>query len=388
MFHEFSPRQTARAPRLARRSATAAAACILALTLSGCARGGANAPASTGEINSESGSASGHCASLNELSQLQADRAPSGPATACLADSGIVPVSSSQTPQLPVTVTDQSGSRVTVTSIDRVLALDISGTLASTVVALGLGSQLVGRDTATTISELASLPNVTQSGHTIAAEPILTLRPSLLITDGSLGPNSVLEQLRASGVSVVLVDSKRSLDTVEAITQQVAAALGVPERGAELSARLGHEIAQVRVQIGRLAGSTHPRVAFLYLRGSASIYYLFGSGSGADTLIDALDAEDVATEAGWSGMKPLNAEALIATAPDVLLVMTKGLESIGGIDGLLRTIPAVAQTPAGKERRVIDMDDSEILGFGPRTAEVLGALAQALYAPSTLDARG
>ena len=34
-----------------------------------------------------------------------------------------------------------------------------------------------------------------------------------------------------------------------------------------------------------------------------------------------------------------------------------------------------------QHRRIVDMADGEILSFGPRSAEVLDALARAIYAP-------
>ncbi len=77
----------------------------------------------------------------------------------------------------------------------------------------------------------------------------------------------------------------------------------------------------------------------------------------------------------------MTAEALVAAQPDVLVMMTDGLESVGGVDGLIERIPAIAETSAGAHRRVIDMADAEILSFGPRSADVISALARALYAP-------
>ena len=74
-------------------------------------------------------------------------------------------------------------------------------------------------------------------------------------------------------------------------------------------------------------------------------------------------------------------EALIQANPDLILVMTDGIKSAGGVDGLLETKPAIALTAAGQHRRFVDMADGEILSFGPRTAGVLDALARAIYAP-------
>jgi len=75
-------------------------------------------------------------------------------------------------------------------------------------------------------------------------------------------------------------------------------------------------------------------------------------------------------------------EGMVKAAPDVVLVMSNGLESVGGVDGLLERLPAVANTPAGEHRRIVDMDDTQVLSFGPSTADVLDALAVALYAPA------
>jgi iron complex transport system substrate-binding protein len=75
----------------------------------------------------------------------------------------------------------------------------------------------------------------------------------------------------------------------------------------------------------------------------------------------------------YAGYKPLTAEAVVAAAPDVILMPARGLESIGGIDGLL-TIPGIALTPAGSMRRVIAMDDLYLLGFGPRLGQAVREL--------------
>ncbi len=120
---------------------------------------------------------------------------------------------------------------------------------------------------------------------------------------------------------------------------------------------------------------------FLYIRGSSGVYYLFGEESGADDLIEGLGGVDVASEQGWTGERPMTDEAITSANPDLVLVMTGGLESAGGIDALLEDKPALALTSAGKHRRFVDMADGDVLSFGPRSADVLEALARAVYAP-------
>jgi iron complex transport system substrate-binding protein len=82
-------------------------------------------------------------------------------------------------------------------------------------------------------------------------------------------------------------------------------------------------------------------------------------------------------------MKPMTDEAMVAADPDLVLVMSHGIESVGGVDGLLADKPAIALTRAGEHRRFVDMEDGQILSFGPRSALVLDALARAIYAPAS-----
>ncbi|KQW08332.1 hemin receptor [Leifsonia sp. Root4] len=321
---------------------------------------------------------------LAELTVLDAPRDWVGPSTACLADAGITAVDSASEPQLPVTVIDDKGTEVTVTDASRILALDVSGSLAATVFGLGLGEQVVGRDSSTGFAEAAELPVVTMGGHQLSAEPILELAPTVILTDTTLGPPAVLAQLRDAGIPVVITTSERSIDTIGTVIEQVAAALGVPDAGTELTERVHAELAAVTAEIEGIApadAADRPRMLFLYVRGSAGVYYLFGEESGADALITSIGGVDVAGEIGWQGMRPVTAEALVEAAPDLVLVMTKGLESVDGVEGLLESIPALASTPAGVNRRIVDMSDTEILSFGPRTPQVLEALARAVYAP-------
>jgi len=299
----------------------------------------------------------------------------------------IDPVADDPRPRLPATVTDAQGDRVTVTDVSRILALDIYGTLAQTVFELGLGDRVVGRDVSSSFPQIEDRPLVTQNGHELNAEAILALDPTVVLTDTSLGPFNVVLQLEDAGVPVVVVDSHRGLDNLASLTQEVADALGVPEQGRELGRRIEQRAQAAQQAIAEVAPADltgRLRTVFLYVRGQAGVYYMFGEGSGADSLIEAVGAYDVAEEIGWKGMKPVNDAGLVNAAPDVVLMMSKGLESVGGVDGLLDRFPALATTPAGQNRRIVAMDDDQVLSFGPRTADVLNALAVALYAPDAL----
>lgn len=300
--------------------------------------------------------------------------AGTGPATATLTDLDPVPLGSVPQPALPVTVRSFDGAEVTVTSADRIIAADRYGTLAQTVYALGLGDRLVGRSIAASFPAVRDVPNVTGGSGTLNVEAILALRPTVFLTDTTSASPAVREQLRAVGITVVYFDPERSMDTVGAQIQAVADALGVPAQGQALAERTRQEIDAVRVP----EQQDPLRIAFLYLRSSA-ITMLAGPGSGADSLITAIGGRDAGTAAGLTEQfTAITSEAMIAAAPEVILVMTDGLDSIGGVDGLLK-VPGIAQTPAGADRRVVDMSDAVLLSFGPNTGRVVRALADAVY---------
>ena len=309
-----------------------------------------------------------------------------GPSTAVLTNAAISAPTEPPTQQLPATITshDLAGDRsVTVDSTERILAMDISGSIAATVFGLGFGSSVVGRDISTTFPGTEDLPIITSSAHTVNSESIIALRPTVLITDGSVGPIDVVLQLRDAGIAVVFVGTDPTIAGVGELAVQVAAALGAPQAGvtlaADLTAAIDAKVAEIAAIVPTSAAPL--RMLFLYLRGTSGIYYLFGEESGADVLIRSLGGVDVAAEIGLTGMRPMTDEAMVAANPDLILVMSDGIASVGGVDALLESKPAIALTNAGQHKRFVDMADGEVLAFGPRTADVLDALARAIYAP-------
>lgn len=360
---------------------TGAAVALAVSLLAGCGASG------SGDKHGSKTEAGPVAPAVSEVEPAADPRAFSGVLSPSVEDEGIDPVEKNPTPQLPATVTDAQDNTVRVTDVSRVLALDLYGTLSRTVFELGLGDKLVGRDRSTTFPEAADLPLVTPKAHDLNAESILALDPTVIISDTTLGPIDVLKQMEDSGIPVVWVDSDRNLGNIGELTRMTAAALGVPSAGEKLAARVASEVADVQAQIEAVAPADENqrlRTIFLYARGNAGVYYMFGKGSAADDLIDAVGAYDVAEEINWTGMKSVTSEGIVAAAPELVVMMSGGLESAGGVDGLLEKWPALANTTAGKNKRIVTIEDSLVLGYGPNTAGVLNALAVAVLAPEAL----
>lgn len=287
----------------------------------------------------------------------------------------IVPLEgTAPTPELPVTVDSSDGRKVTVEDASRILPLN--GGVAEIVFTLGLGDRVVGRDITATFEEAKKLPLVTKA-HDVSAESVLSLEPTVVLADTDTGPDEAIDQIRDAGVPVVVLDPATKLADVATRTTRIAEALGVPAAGEALNERIDGELAAARAGVPE---GSRPKVAFLYLRGSAAVYLIGGEGSGADSLVEAAGAVDAGKESGLDKpFTPITSEALVKAQPDVILMMTKGLESVNGVDGLLE-VPGIAQTPAGLDRRVVDLEDGVLLGYGPRTPLVIDILVDRIHA--------
>lgn len=286
----------------------------------------------------------------------------SGPTTATLPNPDIVPVSTDLRP----------GPRA-----DRIIAVDRNGTLGSIVFALGLGPHAVGRDRSTTFPSAAHLPYVTETGHAINPERVLAQNPSIVLVTEDATPAGAVDQLRAAGIPVEVFTGQRSIEGNAALITAVARALGVPDAGTALAARTRAQVDAARELVPEPSGD--PTIGFLYIRGEHLIL-LAGPRSGADDLITALGGRDAGTTAGLTAaFTQVSAESMIRANPKVLLVMTQGADSVGGLDKVL-ALPAIADTDAGRHGRIVAMDETQILMFGPDTGLVLAALAKAIYA--------
>lgn len=243
--------------------------------------------------------------------------------------------------------------------------VSLNGTVTEIVCALGFEKALVGVDvTSTYPASVKALPKV---GHNrnISAEPVLALKPEIVITTSNYISPTVLEQIRGVGVKTVLLKQDYSLDGTRQLITQIAAALGVPEKGAALVEKLEQEQQSMHIAAGK------KKVLFIYARGAGNMM-VAGEGTPVKEMIQLAGARNAIT--GFSEYKPLNAEALIAANPDVILMFDTGLESMGGVDGLLK-VQGVAQTNAGKNRKVIVMDGQYLTGFGPRVINAVKELA-------------
>lgn len=282
-----------------------------------------------------------------------------------------------QSPTNSQTVITQSDvTSVSVTPVEQltdVRIVALANGAAELIAAMGYLDNLIGRDIASSMSELKDVPIVT-SGHQVIPETIIALQPTLVIVDDATGPSSAIEKLTSAGIRIINISQSWNLVELVLKIEQIGSAIKAPQSAALLRNIIIESIN------GNLVGPSSTgkklKVAFLYLRGTSSIYLVGGQGSGADYLINATGAIDVGAQKLTKPFTPLTAETMALLNPDLILVMIAGLESVGGVSGLVE-LPGIAQTGAGKNRQVVAVDDSLLLSFGPRTPSLINQLALA-----------
>lgn len=239
----------------------------------------------------------------------------------------------------------------------------VGGAVTETIYALGAENQLVGTDTSSVYPEQAA--NLPQVGYQrlLSAEGVLSLKPDLVLTVPEAGPPAVLAQIESAGVKLIKVSGENTIEGAKAKIREISKAVEAEEKGLELIKKIDEDAEKARQCAENL--KTKPRVLFIYSRGSGAPQ-VGGTDNATDEMIELAGGENAVRD--FEGYKPLTPEALVAIQPDVILLPTRGLQSLGGIEAVLK-LPGIIDTPAGKNRRIIDVDDLLLLSFSPRVGE-------------------
>ncbi|MGK5070791.1 heme/hemin ABC transporter substrate-binding protein [Janthinobacterium sp. RT4P48] len=250
--------------------------------------------------------------------------------------------------------------------------VSVGGALTEIVYALDAQAELVGVDTTSLYPATAQqLPQVGYA-RTLSAEGVLSLAPTQLIATEEAGPQTVLRQVRDAGVPVAVLNANNQFEGLLERVKQVGQITGHVEPAARLAQNLRQQWSGALAKVRK---RQHAPVRVLFILAHAPNQVMVGGReTGADAMLAYAGAVNVmGGQGGFAGYKPLTPEAVIAARPDVVLVTDQGLKASGGVDGIL-TLPGLAQTPAGKQHRIVSQEAMLLLGFGPRMPQALADL--------------
>jgi len=280
----------------------------------------------------------------------------------CLLAIGCTSVATAQ----ETTATEQKSERI----------VSLNGSNTELLFALGVGDRVVGRDDSGVYPpEVNNLPSIGYQFQ-LNAEGILSLKPTLVIGRSDVRPPAVVDQIKAAGVNVELVDEPKNFDQAAARIKKLGQIVGKTEAAEKLVAGLQEDVKAFEKRKRELGDKTKKKAVFLYLRGPKTTFVL-GEDTNPGSMLTMVGADNVMGSVGHTA--PVTAEALIAAQPEVIVTFTHGLESIGGVEGLSK-LQGVAQTPAGKNKRFVVMDDLYLGGFTNRAGKAALDLLNAIQA--------
>lgn len=249
--------------------------------------------------------------------------------------------------------------------------VSIGGAVTEILYALGYGTRIAAVDTTSLYppEALKTKPNVGYM-RALSAEGVLSVKPSLIVASEGAGPPAAMAALQESGVRMVTVPDDTSPAGVKRKILAVGELVGLSDAARKLAEDVDGRFVSLAALRDRIE---KPKRILFVLSASGGRTLVGGKGTSADAIVSLAGATNAA--ASIEGFKPMNDEAIVQAAPDVVLMMRRD-------NTLARDIlatPAFAATPAGRAGALLEMDGNYLLGFGPRAPDAARDLMAALY---------
>lgn len=251
--------------------------------------------------------------------------------------------------------------------------VSIGGTVTEIIYALGEDARIVAVDSTSTYpASAADKPDVGYIRQ-LSAEGVLSQKPDLIIAEAGAGPADAMGILKASGIPIVSIPTPPEAGAIAGKIRAVGAAVGKDDAADRLASEVD---AALKTLESRVSALSVPKKRVLFALSLANGRVM---AAGTDTSADAIIrlAGGINAASGISGYKPLSDEAVIAAAPEVVLVMDNPAMHLTAEQAF--ALPALQSSPAGKARAFIAMDGLYLLGLGPRTPQAALDLAAKLY---------
>lgn len=248
--------------------------------------------------------------------------------------------------------------------------VSLNGTVSEVLAGLNMESNIVGVDVTSVYPENLKTKTQMGSSHSYNIEGIIATAPDYVICtkERGLSPEQAT-QLQQAGVKVWIINQEYTIDGTKKLINELADSFQKQDAAQQMISKIDKDLAAVK------ATDARPKVVFIYARGAGTLQ-VAGNGTPMNEMIRLANGEPAATD--FNGFKPLTAEAMVAANPDYILLFDTGLKSLEGAEGVLK-VPGVANTNAGKNKGIIEMDGLKLSGFGPRVGEAVKELSEKLH---------
>src|SRR5581483_412549 len=223
--------------------------------------------------------------------------------------------------------------------------------------------------------QITKLPSVGYH-RALSAEGIISMRPTMLLTDGNVGPEAVISQVKQVGIPVVIMSPGNTPDSAQALMKRLGSEFHHEHDADSVVAKWTADMNAVLADTVKWANAPKPRVLIMHMGQIANNYLALKRGSPGDQIVRWAGGVNAIDSVG--GMLRLTPELIAKAAPDIIIATDVGYDRLGSADKFA-AMPGVAETPAGKAKRIYRVDETEVMYFGPRTAASVRKIAGWLH---------
>ena len=267
-------------------------------------------------------------------------------------------------------VTDAAGHVIVVSTTKRIVSIGSAST--EILVELGFADNIVAIDsTSKGVLAEGKVPDIGYM-RALAAEGILAQTPDLIVATMDSGPKEVIEALRASGVPLLQLPVEPTVNGIITKISMLGVVLDVKDKAGSLSTRIKQQADDLSKRVALVKSS--PKALFILGMGGNRLT-VGGAGTAANAVLEMAGAQNIAKD--LEGYKPFSPELVVATPPDVVVMMVNG-----GHEAAVAKLyenAALAATPAAKNKAVFPVDGAALLSFGTRTLDQAVMLAEKLH---------
>jgi len=264
---------------------------------------------------------------------------------------------------------DATGEMVTLDEVPKTI-ISLMPSNTEILYALDEGSRVIG------VTEFDDYPEEVTKKEQVAGmewnvEKIIDLQPDLVYAHEMSIPaaDAAIQQLRDVGIDVFVMPNAESFDETFRQIRTIAAHLRVDERGEQIV----NDMKETLDDVQALKGDQPTRSVFVETSAAPDIYAP-GRGTFIQEMLDIIGADNVVKEDGWVSY---STERVIQDNPDVIIVM---YDYVPNVVEELKERSGYETLTAVKEQRIYQVDENLLSRTGPRLAEGLRALAEAIYA--------
>lgn len=260
--------------------------------------------------------------------------------------------------------------------------VSIGGGITEILYAIGAGDRIVAVD-ATSQHPPEALRDHKSVGYyrALSTEGVLSVSPGLIIASDKAGPPEVVRALKASGLPYVEIDDKATPEALVARIGRIAEIAGKPAEGRQLADRVTAGFARLSDVRARMTTKPPVLVVLAVTSGRATVA---GRETSSDLMLQLAGATNAANT--LSGFKPVSGESILTMQPETIIVMKRGPTDT--TVKALRDMTGVSETPAGRNKRIFEMDALYLLGFGPRAADAARDLMQHVHGTKSSGGKG